>query len=102
MRFNTVSLAQLYLKNIEDYDVVNQVYSQYFGTHRPARSVIVAGNIPAGAMVEMDAIVRCVNGDEYFRPNLPTKITPQIVKHVLNFESGQKHCIFYVCNLGFR
>ncbi|KAG6909669.1 hypothetical protein DXG01_016076 [Tephrocybe rancida] len=48
----------LYLKNIDDYGVVNDAYAKFFGTHRPARTAIAAASIPLGVLVEIDAIVR--------------------------------------------
>ena len=54
------SLAQVlkvtvYVKNIEDYGLVNQVYAEFFTEKPPARA-IVQGDLPAGALVEFDAI----------------------------------------------
>ncbi|RDB18991.1 2-iminobutanoate/2-iminopropanoate deaminase [Hypsizygus marmoreus] len=48
----------LYLKNVEDYGVVNEVYATFFGTHRPARSAVAVADIPLGVLVQIDAIVR--------------------------------------------
>ena len=54
------SLAQVlkvtvYVKNIEDYGLVNQVYAEFFTEEPPARA-IVQGALPSGALVEVDAI----------------------------------------------
>ncbi|KAG6863774.1 hypothetical protein C0991_003281, partial [Blastosporella zonata] len=54
---NKVVKVTLYLKNIEDYETVNGVYAEFFGTHRPARTAIAAADIPLGVLVEIDAIV---------------------------------------------
>lgn len=48
----------LYIKNIDDYGTVNEIYADFFGTHRPARSAIAAANIPLGVLVEVDMIAR--------------------------------------------
>ncbi len=45
----------VYVKNIEDYSLVNQVYAEFFTDKPPARA-IVQGALPAGAAVEFDAI----------------------------------------------
>ena len=45
----------VYVKNIEDYGLVNQVYAAFFAEEPPARA-IVQGALPAGALVEFDAI----------------------------------------------
>ncbi|GLB38797.1 putative endoribonuclease L-PSP [Lyophyllum shimeji] len=48
----------LYMKNIDDYGTVNEIYADFFGTHRPARSAIAAADIPLGVLVEIDMIAR--------------------------------------------
>lgn len=45
----------VYVSNIEDYGAVNQVYAEFFTEKPPARA-IVQGALPAGALVEFDAI----------------------------------------------
>jgi 2-iminobutanoate/2-iminopropanoate deaminase len=45
----------VYLKNIDDYPLVNRVYEEYFSNQPPARAII-QGALPAGASVEIDAI----------------------------------------------
>lgn len=45
----------VYVKNIADYGTVNQVYGEYFRVDPPARAII-QGDLPAGALVEFDAI----------------------------------------------
>ena len=54
------SLAQVvkvtvYLKDIDDYGLVNEVYASYFVDNPPARAII-QGALPAGAYVEFDAV----------------------------------------------
>lgn len=54
------SLAQVvkitvYLKDISDYGLVNDVYAGYFDDDPPARAII-QGALPAGACVEFDAV----------------------------------------------
>jgi len=45
----------VYLKNFDDYSLINQVYAEFFAKAPPARSII-QGDLPAGALVEIDAI----------------------------------------------
>jgi len=45
----------VYVQNIADYGLVNQVYSEFFSADPPARAII-QGDLPAGALVEFDAI----------------------------------------------
>jgi 2-iminobutanoate/2-iminopropanoate deaminase len=46
----------IYLGDITDFQAVNAVYAEFFGTHRPARSTVQAGALPLGAQVEIDAV----------------------------------------------
>ena len=45
----------VYLKDIQDYGRVNQVYAEFF-THKPPARAIIQGDLPMGATVELDAI----------------------------------------------
>ena len=45
----------VYVKDIDDYALINQVYAQFFTDKQPARAII-QGALPAGASVEFDAI----------------------------------------------
>jgi 2-iminobutanoate/2-iminopropanoate deaminase len=54
------SLAQVvkttvYLRHIEDFGAMNEVYAEVFGEHRPARATVGVGGLPMGALVEIDA-----------------------------------------------
>jgi len=50
----------VYLKNMQDYGDVNQVYVEFFKGDPPARTAIQAV-LPAGASIEIDAIAVIVN-----------------------------------------
>ena len=45
----------VYIKNIDDYGLVNKTYAEFFTTNPPARAII-QGDLPGGALVEFDAI----------------------------------------------
>ena len=47
----------VYLSDIEDFQRVNEVYSEFFGDEAPARVAIQAAALPRGADIEIDAIV---------------------------------------------
>lgn len=46
----------IFLDDIDDFDAMNDVYSEFFGESPPARSAVGAGDIPKGAAVEVEAI----------------------------------------------
>ncbi|MEE4312098.1 MAG: Rid family detoxifying hydrolase [candidate division KSB1 bacterium] len=48
--------VSLYISDMNLWDRVNKVYSQFFGDHRPARVVVPAGELHYGFKIEIDAI----------------------------------------------
>jgi 2-iminobutanoate/2-iminopropanoate deaminase len=38
-----------------DYALMNEIYTELFGDHRPARSAIGVSELPLGALVEREA-----------------------------------------------
>ena len=48
--------VNLCLRNIEDLDAANEAYAAFFPEGKPARRVIGVGNLPMGALVQIDAI----------------------------------------------
>ncbi|KAK9467265.1 Endoribonuclease L-PSP/chorismate mutase-like protein [Lipomyces arxii] len=48
--------VNIYLVDMADFAAVNEVYSQFFGTHRPARTCIAIHQLPLGAHVEIECI----------------------------------------------
>ena len=46
----------VFLKNMEDFSDVNEVYAEYFTTHKPARFCVEVARLPKDVKVEIDAI----------------------------------------------
>jgi 2-iminobutanoate/2-iminopropanoate deaminase len=46
----------VYLRNLDDFQGMNEVYARHVGEHPPARATIEVGRLPAGALVEIEAI----------------------------------------------
>ena len=46
----------VFLKNIENFNQVNEVYSSYFPTSPPARSTVEVARLPRGVEIEIEAI----------------------------------------------
>lgn len=46
----------VYLADMADFQAMNTVYAEAFGTHRPARSTVQAAGLPLGARVEIDVV----------------------------------------------
>lgn len=45
----------VFLRHMSDYTIMNEVYIDCFGDHRPARSAIGIAELPIGALVEIEA-----------------------------------------------
>jgi 2-iminobutanoate/2-iminopropanoate deaminase len=46
----------VFLKNMDDFAAMNQVYGEYFANLPPARSTIEVARLPRNALVEIEAI----------------------------------------------
>ncbi|AFK22363.1 RidA family protein [Pyrococcus sp. ST04] len=46
----------VYLKNMDDFAAMNEVYSEYFGESKPARAAIEVSRLPKDVLVEIEAI----------------------------------------------
>lgn len=54
--FDRVVKATVFLKNIGDFAAMNEVYAEYLGAAKPARSTVAVADLPRGALVEIDLI----------------------------------------------
>ncbi|HQP61659.1 MAG TPA: Rid family hydrolase, partial [Anaerolineaceae bacterium] len=46
----------IYLTNLADFEIVNQIYSEFFPEEPPARSCVQVVAIAHGALIEIEAI----------------------------------------------
>lgn len=52
----TVIKATVFIKSMDDFAVVNEVYGEYFSEHQPARSCVEVARLPKDALVEIEVI----------------------------------------------
>ena len=77
----------IFLKNIMDIKVVNQVYASFFQSYFPTRTALAVAALPMdGALVQMDAVIS--NG-EGTQPQEPC----DLVKLVRNTENAPKSAV---------
>lgn len=50
--------VNIYLTNMGDFPLVNALYADWLGEHRPARATVAVAALPLGAKVEMDLIAK--------------------------------------------
>jgi 2-iminobutanoate/2-iminopropanoate deaminase len=46
----------IFLKNMNDFPKVNEIYGSFFGGHAPARSTVEVSRLPKDVLVEIEAI----------------------------------------------
>ena len=53
---DSVIKTTIFMQDMADYAVVNAVYGEVFGENPPARSAVAVAALPAGALVEIEAV----------------------------------------------
>ena len=53
---NHVVKTTVYLKDMNDFAAMNEIYGKYFALSPPARSTVQAARLPKDALVEIDVI----------------------------------------------
>ena len=48
--------VRIYIAEIELWEAVNAIYGEYFGEHRPARTVVPVKTMHYGSLIEIEAI----------------------------------------------
>jgi 2-iminobutanoate/2-iminopropanoate deaminase len=54
---NQIVKVTIFLENMADFAVVNQIYANWLSGHKPARSTVAVAALPLAAKVEMDCVV---------------------------------------------
>jgi 2-iminobutanoate/2-iminopropanoate deaminase len=50
----------IYLTDIAQFAVVNDLYARYFSVHQPARSTVGVAALPKGALIEIEVVAEVV------------------------------------------
>jgi reactive intermediate/imine deaminase len=53
---NHIVQCRVYVSDIDQWDIVNQVYADFFGEHKPARIVVPVGKLHFGCLLEIEGI----------------------------------------------
>ncbi|MCB0484235.1 MAG: RidA family protein [Flavobacteriales bacterium] len=54
--FEHVVKTSIFLSDMNDFPIVNNIYGQYFGAHAPARETVQVAALPKGVKVEISCI----------------------------------------------
>lgn len=53
---HSVVKTTMFIKNMADFPIINEIYAEYFGEHKPARSCVEAARLPKDALLEIELI----------------------------------------------
>ncbi len=53
---DSVIKATVFIKNMDDFPKINDVYASYFGDHKPARSCVEVARLPKDVLIEVEVI----------------------------------------------
>ncbi len=53
---SSVVQCRVYVSDIDDWDKVNIIYSEFFGDHKPARIIVPVSKLHFGCLIEIEAI----------------------------------------------
>ncbi|PLS16043.1 reactive intermediate/imine deaminase [Bacillus sp. M6-12] len=56
LKLDDVVKTTVYIKDMNDFEQMNEVYGQYFKSHYPARVCVEVSRLPKDSLVEIDAI----------------------------------------------
>lgn len=54
--FDFVVKATVFIKNMDDFATINEVYGEYFSEHKPARSCVEVARLPKDVLLEIEVI----------------------------------------------
>ena len=56
-KYNVVKTT-IFLKDIRHYQTINEIYGNFFGDHKPARSTVEVARLPLDVLVEIEVIAQ--------------------------------------------
>ncbi|WP_297574448.1 RidA family protein [uncultured Campylobacter sp.] len=58
LTLSDVVKANIFLVNMDNFDVVNRIYEKFMGEHKPARSTVGVASLPKNANIEIEFIAK--------------------------------------------
>ncbi|MBO0999586.1 RidA family protein [Bacillus sp. SD075] len=52
----TVIKATVFIKNMDDFGSINEIYGDYFSGHKPARSCVEVARLPKDVLLEIEVV----------------------------------------------
>ncbi|KSU76544.1 RidA family protein [Fictibacillus enclensis] len=54
--FDQVVKTTVFIKNMDDFGKINEIYGEYFSDHKPARSCVEVARLPKDVQIEIEVI----------------------------------------------
>ena len=55
-KLQNVAKVTVFMKNMDDFAVVNGIYEDFFGGHKPARAAVEVARLPKDVLIEIEAV----------------------------------------------
>lgn len=46
----------IFIKNMDDFPIINEIYTEFFEGHKPARSTVEVARLPKDALIEIEVV----------------------------------------------
>lgn len=60
LNLSHVVKSTIFMTDLADFSIVNGIYAQAFGPHKPARSTVQVAALPLGALIEIEVLAEIV------------------------------------------
>lgn len=54
-KLTDIARVGVFVKDIADFNDINEVYTEFFGDHKPARALVEVSKLPKDAVIEIEA-----------------------------------------------
>ena len=55
-KIENITRVGVFMKDLSQFQDMNEVYAEFFGNHKPARSAVQVAALPKSAVIEIEAI----------------------------------------------
>ena len=56
LKTNHIVKTTVFMTNLADFSILNDLYAKFFGDHKPARSTVQVSQLPKQAVIEIECI----------------------------------------------
>lgn len=55
-KLESIAKVNVFVKDMNDFEAINGVYTEFFGDHKPARALVQVAKLPKDAVIEIEAV----------------------------------------------